>query len=256
MTGENGSVVAASSRPGVAGRRPTAVAMIWLVGALLALSIGCSGSGSVEDTRDLMETGPVETGPAPVEESHGDAFAPEFTEDGEMILPEGEIWREWPQVGTPLTPNALNGGEAPFPEFHSVYIDPVSWKHWRETGTFREGTVLAKELVTVYEVDALPDGSTRQVSGRGYFMGDFAGFEIAYKSFAHFPNEPGNWAYFSFGHHAPPYAKSTKNQPVDACNACHMASAAEDFVFTQFYPVLRAAKGRTEVTLCGDGLSC
>lgn len=171
-------------------------------------------------------------------------YTPQFTADGALILPEREVWREWPYVGAPLTPNALNGGAAAFPEFHSVYIDPVSWEHWRKTGEFRDGTVLAKELVTVYDVKARPDGSTDQVSGRGYFMGDFAGFEIAYKSAAHFPNAPGNWAYFSFGHHAPPYAASTKAQPTEACNACHGASAAQDFVFTQFYPVLRAAKPR------------
>jgi hypothetical protein len=39
-----------------------------------------------------------------------------------------------------LTPNALNGGEAPFPEFHNVYIDPVSYDHWKEKGEWREGT--------------------------------------------------------------------------------------------------------------------
>jgi hypothetical protein len=120
----------------------------------------------------------------------------------------------------------------------------VSWNHWRRTGEFREGTVLAKELVTVLDRDALPDGSTQQVSGRGYFMGEFSGFEIAYKSAAHFPDAPGNWAYFSFGHHAPPYAPSVAALPVESCSSCHQASAAEDFVFTQFYPVLRAAKAR------------
>lgn len=191
-----------------------------LVGAALALSGGCGGS-----------------------ESAPEGWTPRFTADGELVLPADEIWREWPYVGTPLTPNALNEGEAPFPEFHSVYMDPVGWEHWRATGTFRDGTVLAKELVTVYDADALPDGSTIQVSGRGYFMGEFAGFEIAYKSAARFPDEPGNWAYFSFGHHAPPYAPSTPKMPVEACNSCHAASAAEDFVFTQFYPVLRAARG-------------
>jgi hypothetical protein len=171
-----------------------------------------------------------------------DGFTPRFTPDGQLVLPEAAIWREWPYVGTPLTPNALNNGKAPFPEFHSVYIDPVSWEHWRRTGEFRDGTVLAKELTTVYDVEAHPDGSTDQVSGRGYFMGDFSGFEIAYKSAKHFPDEPGNWAYFSFGHHAPPYAAAAQKMPVQACAACHQANAAEDFVFTQFYPVLRAAK--------------
>ncbi len=169
-------------------------------------------------------------------------YTPQITPDGQLVLPAGEIWREWPYIGTPLTPNALNNGEAPFPEFHSVYIDPVSWEHWRKTGEFRDGTVLAKELVTVYDVNAHADGSTDQVSGRGYFMGEFAGFEIAYKSAEHFPDEPGNWGYFSFGHHAPPYAAATKRMPTQACNSCHGTNAAEDFVFTQFYPVLRAAK--------------
>jgi hypothetical protein len=35
---------------------------------------------------------------------------------------------------------------------------------------------------------------------------------------------------------------SAKAQPTAACNACHQQSAAEDWVFSQFYPVLREAK--------------
>jgi hypothetical protein len=181
--------------------------------------------------------------PTPLAAQDG-AYVPQFTADGQLILPEAEVWRSWPYIGTPLTPNALNNGAAPFPEFHSVYIDPVSWEHWRKTGEFRDGTVLSKELVSVLDTDAHPDGSTDQVSGRGYFMGDFSGFEIAYKSAERYPDEPGNWAYFTFGHHAPPYAAAAEKQPVEACNACHGASAAQDYVFTQFYPVLRAAQGQ------------
>ena len=173
-----------------------------------------------------------------------DVYVPQFTADGALKLPENARWREWPYIGTPLTPNVLNGGEAAFPEFHSVYIDPVSWEHWRKTGEFRDGTVLAKELVTILDKDAHADGSTDQVSGRGYFMDELAGFEIAYKSKEHFPDEPGNWAYFSFGHHAPPYAEATNKLPVETCSSCHEASAAQDFVFTQFYPVLRAVKAK------------
>ena len=70
-----------------------------------------------------------------------------FNADGELIRPAG--WREWVFVGSPLTPNSLNGGTASFPEFHSVYIDPESWAHWKKTGTFREGTMFAKELTLV-----------------------------------------------------------------------------------------------------------
>lgn len=167
-----------------------------------------------------------------------EAIGPTFTSAGELERPEG--WREWIYIGTPLTPNALNGGEAPFPEFHSVYIDPLSFDHWQNTGEFREGTMIAKELAMVISEDAHEDGSTDQVSGRGFFMGELQGLEIALKDSAQYPGEPGGWAYFSFGHQPEPYAQSAAAFPTETCNACHDANADEDWVFTQFYPVLRA----------------
>jgi hypothetical protein len=170
-------------------------------------------------------------------------FIPEFTGKRDLKLPADHIWRDWPTIGSIVTPNALNGGEAPFPEFHIVYIDPRSFAHWKKTGTFREGTVIAKELTRIRAPDgANPDGSTNEVSGTGYFMGAYSGFEITIKSKALYPGEPGNWAYYSFGHNGEPYGATAKKQPAEACNACHEASAAEDFVFTQFYPVLSQAK--------------
>ena len=163
-----------------------------------------------------------------------------FTDSNDLIRPDG--YREWVYVGTPLTPNDLNPPEAAFPEFHSVYIDPVSYQHYMDTGTFRDGTVLIKELASV--------GSTKAVSGNGYFMGDFVGLEATIKSSEHFPDEPGNWAYFSFGH-AYPLADTAAAFATAACNACHASSAADDFVFTQYYPVLRAAKGGQSTALGG-----
>jgi hypothetical protein len=166
-------------------------------------------------------------------------YTAQFNDAGELIRPDG--WRDWVYVGAIATPNALNDGEAPFPEFHSTYIDPVSWEHWKRTGEFREGTMFAKELARVFSEDANPDGSTDQVSGTGYFMGEFSGFEISLKSKERYPDVPGNWAYFTYGHHAEPYSPAVAAMPAKACNACHEVSAADDFVFTQFYPVLRAA---------------
>lgn len=170
-------------------------------------------------------------------------YTPEFTSDNMLKIPDGKIWREWPFIGSLVTPNALNGGEAGFPEHHAIYIDPVSWQHYKETGEFREGTVLAKELTFVRAPGgANEDGSTDEVSGTGYFMGDFSGFEITIKSAELYPDEPGNWAYYTFGHQPEPYNSTAMQQPAEACNACHEGVAAEDFVFSQFYPVLRAAK--------------
>ena len=169
--------------------------------------------------------------------------AAQFTADGQAMIPKN--WRQWVYIGTPLTPNALNGGKAPFPEFHNVYIEPSAYSHWAKTGEFAEGTQIVKELVLVRDKGAdemNEDGSTAEVSGVGYFQGEFFGLELTVKDNTRFKDEPGGWAYFSFGHKAPPYAETAKAFPTEACNACHAGNAADDFVFTQFYPVLRAAK--------------
>ncbi len=122
----------------------------------------------------FFATGWVSTSSA---DSHA-MLAHKFNAAGEMIRPEGT--REWIYIGTPLTPNSLNAPEAAFPEFHNVYLDPESWGHYKKTGKFRDGTVIAKELTLV--------GDTAATSGAGFFMGEFSGFEIAYKSTKHFPN--------------------------------------------------------------------
>jgi hypothetical protein len=156
-----------------------------------------------------------------------------FNKDGELVRPEG--FRKWTYVGTPVTPNDMNNGMAPFPEFHTVYIDPESWAHWKKTGKFREGTMFAKELTLV--------GDTAATSGIGFFNGDLQGFEIAHKDSKRYSKETGGWAYYSFGHKPEPYAASTAAMPTANCAACHTAAAADDMVFTQYYPVLRVSKG-------------
>jgi hypothetical protein len=163
---------------------------------------------------------------------------PSYTLDGQGELIRPTDYRSWIYVGTPVTPNDMNNGKAAFPEHHNVYIDHESYKHYLKTGEWREGTILVKELVSV--------GTKQAVSGNGYFQGDFIGLEATIKSKADFPDEPGNWAYFSFTNHEEPngeLALTAAPFPSASCNSCHAASAQDDFVFTQHYPVLRAAKG-------------
>ncbi len=162
---------------------------------------------------------------------------PRYDAEGNLVQPQREAWREWVQVGTPLTPNSLNPPTAAFPEFHNVYMPPADVDHYRRTGEFREGTILIKELVTV--------GHEQALSGKGFFAGEFAGLEAAVKDTTRFPDEPGGWAYFTFSHEAPPYPRVAARQATASCNACHQAGTesgvAEDFVFLSYYPLLRAA---------------
>jgi hypothetical protein len=154
-----------------------------------------------------------------------------FSDNGELQRPVG--YRKWTFVGAPLTPNDMNNGKAAFPEFHTVYMNPEAFDNYAKTGTFADGTVLVKELLSV--------GTKEASSGKGYFMGDFTGLEVAIKDKTRFTDEPGNWAFFSFGHKYP-LKDTAASQPAVNCNACHGGIAEDDFVFTQHYPVLRAAK--------------
>lgn len=149
--------------------------------------------------------------------------------DGALVRPDVG-YRQWIYVGTPLTPHDLNDGNAPFPEFHNVYINPLGYEGYQQSGEWPEGTVLVKELVSV--------GAKRASSGNGYFMGDFIGLEVSLKDSERYPNEPGGWAYFSFGHEYPLIDQAMPNA-TETCAACHVSNAADDLVFTQYYPVLR-----------------
>jgi hypothetical protein len=156
-----------------------------------------------------------------------------FNDSGELNRPQN--YRTWIYVGTPTTPNDMNSGKAAFPEFHNVYIDPTSYNYWKENGTWKDGTILVKELVSV--------GGKAASSGSGYFMGEFIGLEATIKSSKQFPDEPGNWAYFSFTNPTGDLKGTAAAFKTNQCNQCHNANAADDFVFTQYYPVLTAAKG-------------
>jgi len=152
-----------------------------------------------------------------------------FTQDSELLMPRN--YREWVFIGASVTPADMNDGKPAFPEFHNVYIDPASWEHWKETGEFRDGTIIVKELVGV--------GGKQAVSGNGYFPGEFNGIAATVKDSKRFAERPENWAYFGFESYE---AKRGALQADEACSACHKANAEQDMIFTQYYPVLRAAK--------------
>lgn len=160
-----------------------------------------------------------------------------FDSRNNLVRPTG--YREWIYVGAPVTPNDMNKGKAAFPEFHNVYIDPVSWKHWKQSGKFKDGTIIVKELVSV--------GSKKTFSGNGYFMGEYIGLEAMVKSKKNFPKADGNWGFFRFTNdNYIGLKKSASVLPQKSCLSCHTPNAQYDNVFIQHYPVLRAGKAKGE----------
>lgn len=193
--------------------------------AAVAILAGVAGSTSAAEPAAAKQVAMAGT---------PDSEKPKYTADGKLIAPTADVYREWIYIGTPITPNDLNDGEAPFPEFHNVYINPTAWKEWKKTGQFPDGTFMVKELTSV--------GAKKATSGNGYFQGEFIGLETSIKDTKRFPAEAKGWAYFSFGHKYP-LAKEAAAAQFSSCAQCHVQNAGTDMVFSQYYPPLRAAKG-------------
>jgi len=167
-------------------------------------------------------------------------FTAVFDSDGKMKLPTG--YRRWVFLGAPLTPNALNNGQAGFPEYHHVYVEEKNVDAYLQTGSFPEGTVIVKELTRVLN-PTFPDGSRTEPSGRGYFNGEYNGIDVTVKDSKKFAKTNG-WGFFTFGHHPLPYAETAAESSVTECAGCHIANVAQtDMTWIQFYPLLRDKKG-------------
>ena len=157
-------------------------------------------------------------------------YMPEYTAAGDLILPKN--FEKWVYLGSPLTPNALNGGKANFPEFHNVYMQPWAYEEYQKTNVFPEGTIMFKELQLTLPAQN-PDGSRTEPSGRGYFPGKLNGADVTVKDSKRYA-DTGGWGYYNF-HHYEPKAPTAKLKPKEECGYCHLASAKKDEVWTQFY---------------------
>jgi hypothetical protein len=157
-------------------------------------------------------------------------YMPEYTAAGDLILPKN--FEKWVYLGSPLTPNALNGGKANFPEFHNVYMQPWAYEEYQKTNVFPEGTIMFKELQLTIPAQ-FPDGSRTEPSGRGYFPGKLNGADVTVKDSKRYA-DTGGWGYYNF-HHYEPKAPTAKLKPKAECGYCHAASAKKDEVWTQFY---------------------
>ena len=98
--------------------------------------------------------------------------------------------------------------------------------------------MMVKEL-HLTEKGQLPDGSSVEPSGRGYFPGGGpSGLDISVKDSKRFAKTK-NWGFFNFGHHTPPYEAVSTEAPKESCAGCHIDNAKEDMVYVQFYkPIL------------------
>jgi cytochrome P460 len=161
--------------------------------------------------------------------------------EGKTTLMRTVNYREWVFVGSSIglsyaqNPPAQNqqptGGMGQM--YHNVYITPNAYREFAKTGKFPEGTMLAMEMAS--------EDTKREPGLQGSFEKEFVGLEVSVKDSSRFDG-PG-WAYFNFSNSGSSYKDKSEPFPASAgCVNCHKQNAQTDNVFTQFYPVLRAAK--------------
>ena len=151
---------------------------------------------------------------------------PQYDEKGAVRLPAD--YRQWVFVGSSLGLSYTEGQPA-MEMFHETLMEPSAYKHFVETATFREGTMLALILHGPGE-NVLP--------GRhGRFAAAVHGVEMAVKDSSH---RPEGWAYYNFAG-ANGIRLTAAAMPKESCYSCHAEHAKRDNVFLQFYPLLAEA---------------
>ena len=191
----------------------------WMLAVVAAVGI-VAGVGGARAARPASPPGPP-----------GDTV-PRYAGDS-LIRPDG--FERWVLAGASIglgyaQPSGADRAGATG-TFHNVYIEPTAYEHYVRTGRFREKTMLA---MTLY-APAQKVHPARQ----GHFEGEFLAAEFALKDSARFP---GSWAYFNFDKGAA--GSRAVAMPRQACQSCHVQNGADDNVFVQFYPTLRAVSTR------------
>ena len=153
--------------------------------------------------------------------------------DGSRNLRLPGDYRQWVVVGQSLG-LSYSEGQGDHQMFNTTLMEPTAYRHFVQTGQFREGTMLALILQGI--------GTNTLPARKGQFASDVHVVEMAVKDTGRVPE---GWAYYAFGGPmAGGYQSSAAPQPKSSCYSCHAEHAARDNVFTQFYGLLKEAAPR------------
>lgn len=153
---------------------------------------------------------------------------PRYDTNRNLVLPDD--YRRWVLVGSALGLSYAEGGQD-HQMFNTTLMEPGAYRHFVETGTFREGTMFVLIGQGV--------GSNATPARQGQFATDVHTVEMAVKDSTRLPE---SWAYYTFGGPMTGgYRPTAASQPQSGCFTCHAEHAARDNVFLQFYGLLNEA---------------
>ena len=114
--------------------------------------------------------------------------------------------------------------------FNTTLMEPTAYRHFVQTGQFREGTMLALILQGI--------GTNATPARQGQFATDVHVIEMAVKDTGRVPE---GWAYYAFGGPmAGGYRSTAAPQPKSSCYSCHAEACRAR---QRLHAVLRPAEG-------------
>ena len=159
---------------------------------------------------------------------------PQYDKDRNLQLPAN--YRQWVLAGSSLGLSYAEGGAQGHQMFNTTLIEPSAYRHFVETGEFREGTMLALILQGI--------GTNATPARQGQFATEVHVVEMAVKDSTRVPE---GWAYYGFGGPMTGGLRTAAApQPKASCYNCHVEHAKRDNVFTQFYQMLSDAAPVTQ----------
>ena len=156
-------------------------------------------------------------------------FSPYVDANGNISLPE-DFRSSMVHLGSWFVPDGGASG------FHDVYTEAESVKAYLETGEFPDGATLVKEL--------RPAESGNFATGQGvsYATGDIKQWFVMIKDrknrFADNPLWGEGWGWALYKPDDP--SKNVASNFQTDCLGCHVPAQAQDWIYTQAYPTLRA----------------
>ena len=114
---------------------------------------------------------------------------PQFNAQGELLMPAD--YREWVYLssGLGMTYGPAANADQGNPLFDNVFVNPSSYRVFKETGKWPDKTILVLEVRR-----AVGKGS---INNAGKYQSEIAALEAAVKDEGRFPEK--KWAYFGFG---------------------------------------------------------
>jgi hypothetical protein len=156
---------------------------------------------------------------------------PQYDAERNLRLPPD--YRQWVLVGQSLG-LSYSEGQGGHQMFNTTLMEPTAYRHFVQTGQFREGTMLALILQGI--------GTNATPARQGQFATDVHVIEMAVKDKGRLPE---GWAYYQFGGPMTGgYRSTAAPQPKTSCYSCHSEHAGRDNVFIQFYGLLKEATPR------------